>query len=210
MTVEIEPVTISDVPDIVALHVQTFGPERHLGVLFGQDYLHRMYAAAVFDPRFVVVKACSDGKMIGFSSARLEGYHAMGVAAIDWKAATTFALNVRRILRPSVLRRLIGRQWSERRLCRLRRKPYAQAYITCVAQEHRGSGVGSLLRRKMYEECRRQKADYIYTGILMDNGPMLAISRRDGFREIVRDRIGLVVYLEKFLGEQSGPHNAEA
>jgi GNAT superfamily N-acetyltransferase len=199
MNVQLDPVELSDVPEIVALHVLTFGAARHLGVLFGQEYLIRMYMAAVRDQSFVFVKACHESKMIGFSSARLEGYHSLGLANIDLRAARSFLLNAGKILTATMLRRLIGRQLSERRLRKLRKTPYAQAYITCVTEQSRGLGVGSLLRRRMYDECRLRGAAFIYTGILLDNAPMLAISARDGFREIFRDRIGLVIYLEKTL-----------
>jgi GNAT superfamily N-acetyltransferase len=199
MNVQLNPVELSDVSQIVGLHVQTFGAARHLGVLFGPEYMTRMYMAAVRDQNFIFVKACRDSRLIGFSSARLEGYHSLGLASIDLRAVRNFLWNARMVLTPTMMRRIIGRQFSERRLRKLRKTPYAQAYITCVTEQSRGSGVGSLLRNRIYEECRHRGAAFIYTGILMDNAPMLAISARDGFREVFRDRIGSVVYLEKTL-----------
>ncbi|WP_373499656.1 GNAT family N-acetyltransferase [Desulfococcus sp.] len=70
----------------------------------------------------------------------------------------------------------------------------AAEFAIMVRSDMTGMGLGSLLMRRIIEYCRRRGVAEIYGDVLMDNKPMLALSRSLGFRaELSRDDLGAVV-----------------
>lgn len=68
----------------------------------------------------------------------------------------------------------------------------------CVAREHRGKGVGSLLLAALYEEAAERGYGAVRLDVIKDNWRARALYERQGFRAVRTEELGALRFLFGF------------
>lgn len=184
--VSIVTATEEHLDDIVALHMESFPPDRNIVTAMGPAAVRRTYRWFMRHPGAVLFVALDEGRLVGLNAIAARAYaRRLSVWVLPWAIAGT--LRHPGLLFSKVLHRRAARLFPR---SRPPLPPGARGAYIAVAFDARNRGIGGALKRAQIDWARDQGAERLIAGVHRDNLASRRIQERAGYVEVPELRRG--------------------
>lgn len=199
ITVPIRFATLDDTEDLLALHLRSFTPEKHLAVRLGESYMRAVYRWFIASDETFTIVAEENGKILGFTTICDRSYnrpmlratwsHALAallkrpLMAFHRDLAGRFLVNVFR-------KRGVGEGNSSQE------KDVAHLAFIAVSPEARGKGVGASILYFGKSETFKRNRKALRAGVYKQNIASIRMFSKCGFSEVLGIDTPKVLFME--------------